>query len=264
MYLHQHAGPGRTSSAKGNDDWLYKFTVSLLEAYLSIRNATVNDAWSLRSFQDHVFAASAVMEAAGFLMGLSLYFWGKDNDSYLGSPLVNFASSLATPMVRLFKERKWPEDHDISEEMGLLIALFMLSLSNAVFLFMYLSSSFATPFFIVLGVLAFMGCCGSCLLCPPRVNVNRDGRAYAFGNMTTSILMAPMIPFMIICFPPFLELLEGAVLLRSEVAAGSLSDSTIVLVILDAVMVAPIVLPVMVSFGTMIVACVLYSYMQLR
>jgi len=199
-----------------------------------------------------VFTASAVMEAAGFLMGLVLYFKGGRNDSYLGHPLMTFASSLATPMVRLFKEWQWPDDcNPLEDDDNLFAAMWLLSLSNVVFLFMYVSTtSSATIFYCVLGGLALTACCCSSLVYTAREDISERSRAYAAGSIMLSTVAFTIALPQFICFPPFLELLEGALLLKSEISAGSLSDSTIVLVILDAVMVAPIVLPLMVSVGT--------------
>ena len=212
------------------------------------------------------------MEAVGFLLGILLFVKNKGNASYLGSPLVNFSSMFRFPTMRELKEFKWPDStSSVEENLNFLKAFVVMSSSNAVFLLIYFSKiRDVTPLLIALGVLAFGGLIllsygfvmglldecraahgGFCAQCAqPCIN--------AGGPMLLVLLLAVLF----VCNPTSLELLEGAVLLKSEFSTDSPSDSTIVLVILDFMIIAPFALvPLFIVGGVMLLMIVIVFFL---
>ena len=207
--------------------------------YLSAANAIRSDAWSLSSFKDHVFAASAISEAAGLCLGMGMYYMHGNSD-LLGHPLVTMSAACSPPVVQLIRTGHWPRDENDPSRYNLryfrenddafILSLGILLSINMAFLVLYLWGAQRGVFWTVVAIFFLPLVVG---YLPKRV----VGETASARLRLAAFAMIGMIFFL--CSPPALELVETGFLIFTDSFQNGCSDDTLVLVVLDLVMAGP-------------------------
>ena len=214
---------------------------------MGIARATRTDAWSLQTFSDYVFAASAVNEVEGLIIGVtvSVYFECKGWDSFLGNPLINASFKLWPVFTDIFRDGFFHELLDKNSHKRFDIdfqCLFLLALSNMWFFSSYwrISHDATTtrdlslaPLILLLASLLTIYLSIFCYGLAKTIRI----LLVTFGMFLSVVLFFYL---QILFSAPVLKVVEFMRILSAATSSKALYFGDIVLAIVDVVLIIPV------------------------